>query len=163
MIYPLKKYKKKKVGISMKIIMNEACAKENLGEVMLLGTTVRHPYNEATRTYDETMIDSISVNLACTGLDNSITVQLEEKELPNVKTWGKVRIAGLVYSPSATANSFEDRGTGKSRSYGTINDRFNAVRIEPLTQTDRKADENGQVVSTVKNSIEAKDIKNNKK
>lgn len=147
----------------MKIIMNEVCAKENLGEVMLLGTTVRHPYNETTREYDETVIDSISVNLACTGLDNSITAQLEEKELPNVKTWGKVRLVGLVYSPSATANSFEDRNTGKNRSYGTINDRFTAVRIEPLTQADRKADENGQVVSQSATGTEKPENKDNKK
>lgn len=131
----------------MKIIMNEACVKENLGEVMLLGVTARHPYNETTREYDESIIDSITANLACANLENSITVQLEEKEMPNVKSWGKVRVAGLVYSPSATANSFEDRATGKSRSYGSINDRFTAVRIEPLTPADRKADVNGQVIS----------------
>ncbi|MFD1898973.1 hypothetical protein GQR36_00430 [Enterococcus termitis] len=75
---------------------------------------------------------------------------------------GKVRIAGLVYSPSATANSFEDRGTGKSRSYGTINDRFTAVRIEPLTQADRKADENGQVVSPTTTAAEPNSNKDKK-
>ncbi|EGO8197355.1 hypothetical protein E5K21_002549 [Enterococcus faecalis] len=143
----------------MKIIMNEACVKENLGEVMLLGVTARHPYNETTREYDESIIDSITANLACTNLDNSITVQLEEKEIPNVKRWGKVRVAGLVYTPSATANSFEDRNTGKSRSYGSINDRFTAIRIEALTPTDRKADENGQIV----NAIESKENKEAKK
>ncbi len=140
----------------MKIMMNEACAKENLGEVMLLGVTARHPYNETTREYDESIIDSITVNLACTNLDNSITVQLEEKEMPNVKNWGKVRVAGLVYSPSATANSFEDRNTGKSRSYGSINDRFTAIRIEPLTPSDRKADENGEIITQPKENKEQK-------
>lgn len=140
----------------MKIMMNEACVKENLGEVMLLGVTARHPYNETTREYDESIIDSITVNLACTNLDNSITVQLEEKEMPNVKNWGKVRVAGLVYSPSATANSFEDRNTGKSRSYGSINDRFTAIRIEPLTPSDRKADENGEMITQPKENKEQK-------
>lgn len=143
----------------MKIMMNEACVKENLGEVMLLGVTARHPYNEATREYNESIIESVTVNLACTNLDNSITVQLEEKEMPNVKNWGKVRISGLVYSPSATANSFEDRNTGKSRSYGSINDRFTAIRIEALTPIDRKADENGQIV----NATEPKENKETKK
>lgn len=137
-------------------MMNEACVKENLGEVMLLGVTARHPYNETTREYDESIIDSITVNLACTNLDNSITVQLEEKEMPNVKNWGKVRVAGLVYSPSATANSFEDRNTGKSRSYGSINDRFTAIRIEPLTPSDRKADENGEMITQPKENKEQK-------
>lgn len=140
----------------MKIIMNETCVKENLGEVMLLGVTARHPYNETTREYDEAIIDSITVNLACTNLDNSITVQLEEKEMPNVKNWGKVRVAGLVYSPSATANSFEDRNTGKSRSYGSINDRFTAIRIEPLTPSDIKADENGEMITQPKENKEQK-------
>lgn len=140
----------------MKIKMNEACVKENLGEVMLLGVTARHPYNEATREYNESVIESVTVNLACTNLDNSITVQLEEKEMPNVKNWGKVRLAGLVYSPSATANSFEDRNTGRQRSYGSINDRFTAVRIEPLTSADRKADENGEVVTPPKDNKEHK-------
>ncbi|EPI01464.1 hypothetical protein D920_00500 [Enterococcus faecalis 13-SD-W-01] len=143
----------------MKIIMNGTCVKENLGEVMLLGVTTRHPYNETTREYNESVIESVTVNLACTNLDNSITVQLEEKEMPNVKNWGKVRVVGLVYSPSATANSFEDRNTGKSRSYGSINDRFTAVRIEPLTPADRQADENGQVIV----SQESKENKDNKK
>ncbi|WP_139843836.1 hypothetical protein [Candidatus Enterococcus clewellii] len=128
----------------MEIIMNESCQKENLGEVMLLGMNVRHPYNEATREYNEAVIDSITVNLACTNANDSITVQLEEKEIPNVKVWGRVRIAGLVYSPSASANSFEDRNTGRQRSYGSINDRFKAVRIEPLTAADKKADANGE-------------------
>lgn len=144
----------------MKIIMNESCVKENLGDVMLLGVSVRHPYNEATREYDENVIDSISVNLACTNLENSITVQLEETEVPNVKTWGNVRVAGLVYSPSATANSFEDRSTGRQRSYGSINDRFNAVRIEPLTPADKKADANGEAV---KNGNGTSGDKENKK
>ncbi|EAE0901558.1 hypothetical protein [Enterococcus sp. DIV1420a] len=143
----------------MKIMMNEACVKENLGEIMLLGSTVRHPYNETTREYDESIIESVTVNLACVNLDNSITVQLEEKEVPNVRNWGKVRVVGLVYSPSASANSFEDRNTGKSRSYGSINDRFTAVRIEPLTNADRKADENGELTK----QLESKENKETKK
>lgn len=140
-------------------MMNEACVKENLGEIMLLGSTVRHPYNETTREYDESIIESVTVNLACVNLDNSITVQLEEKEVPNVRNWGKVRVVGLVYSPSASANSFEDRNTGKSRSYGSINDRFTAVRIEPLTNADRKADENGELTK----QLESKENKETKK
>uniref|UniRef100_UPI00359C17D8 hypothetical protein n=2 Tax=Enterococcus faecalis TaxID=1351 RepID=UPI00359C17D8 len=130
----------------MQIIMNEVCVKENLGDVMLLGVNVRHPYNSETRTYDETVIDSVTVNLACSKLENSISVNLEEKEVPNVKNWGKVRVAGLVYAPTASANSYEDQ-SGKMRSYGSINDRFTAVRIEPMTPADRKADENGQILS----------------
>lgn len=148
----------------MEIKLGTEGIRENLGEVMMLGYDIRHPYDNDKGETNEKVIDSITVHLACTNLSNSISVKLSSvkstqgeeirPKIPNVKNWGKVKIAGLIYSPSATANSFQDRSTGQNRSYGSINDRFTATSIEPLTPADRIADENGEHLASASSSNE---------
>ena len=129
----------------MEIKMNEAVVKETFGDAMLLGLVVRHPYDEITRTRVETEIESIQANIACSNLDESIVVNLDTKVIPNIKKWGKVRFEGLVYSPTASANSFTGND-GNARSFGRINDRFLATNIVAMTPADKVADENGEKV-----------------
>lgn len=155
----------------MKMKLGNEGIKENLGDVMMLGCEVRHPYDNDKKETNTKLIETVTVNLACTALSNSIAIVFRttkddngndiRPEIPNVKNWGKVKLVGLVYDPSATASSFEDRDTGKSRSYGSLNERFTATRIEPLTPADRKADENGEVMSTT--AAEKPENKDNKK
>ena len=129
----------------MEIKLNEQAVVETFGETILLGVDVRHPYNEETRERDESVVERLTVRVAGKNLDDSVEVTLEDKTLPNVKNWGKVKFVGLVYSPTARANTF---GNGENtRAFGQLNERFLAQRIEPLTPADRIADENGEKVS----------------
>ena len=45
----------------------------------------------------------------------------------------------------ASANSYENQSE-QLCSYGSINDRFTEVQIEPMIPADRKADENEQII-----------------
>ncbi|MEL5938189.1 hypothetical protein WN865_01175 [Tetragenococcus halophilus] len=126
----------------MRIQLSEQAAVDTLGETILLGVNVRHPYNEETRERDESVIERLRVRIAAKNLDDSIEIDLADKELPNVKNWGKVKIVNLEYNPTAIANTF---GSGDNvRSFGQLRENFNAVRIEPATPGDRAADENGE-------------------
>lgn len=129
--------------------MNEAVVKETFGEVRLLGLQIRHPYDQETRTRDESQIESILANVACMNLDEAVTVQVNTQVVPNIRKWGHVKFEGLVYNPGATASSFTG-DDGNVRSFGRVNERFIADNILPLTPGDRVADENGEKVSIEK-------------
>lgn len=117
----------------MKIAMSTETVETTFKEVYFLGTISRFKFDQEKNERTEE-VESMAVNLACTGLEESITVNLEELDVPNVKKMGKVRIVNCVYDPGASASTFN------GRSFGKVTERFRAVRIEPLTPADRLVD-----------------------
>lgn len=128
----------------MKIKMNESTIKENMGEVVYIGIDTRKVYDGEERKYTDEIL-SLRVNLGCEKMEDSFTVEVLSKEIPNVKKWGRVKFEGLEYDPYPGVNSYERDGATKSR--GLINDRFRCERVLPATPADRKADEDGVVIN----------------
>lgn len=131
----------------MKIMLMQDTIRETFGDLYFVGMEQRFVYDNDKRAYTEE-VQSTTLHVACDKQENSFDVILESPEIPNVKKFGKMRIDGFAYFPTAGVNSYTRDGQTQNR--GAINERFTGISVSPLTPADRKADENGEVINSAK-------------
>ncbi|MBC2369721.1 hypothetical protein HBP99_13825 [Listeria booriae] len=120
----------------MKIQLTEQQKAQVLGEVRFIGAKVNHPFEDGKR--DESIIESVTFNLAAPMYGEAITLRVDTNEAPNIKPYGLVNITDLVYDPYAGVSTFGGQSRGK------LMDRFTASSVLPASPSERLADENGE-------------------
>jgi|GEM_PF-6741124 len=103
-------------------LASKEMVKEVLGKVIYLGCEQRYEYDQEKRERTDKVL-STTVHLGCEKLENSIDVNVQSNEAPDIANFGEVAFEGLVYDPYATATSYED-ANGRSRSSAKVVERF---------------------------------------
>lgn len=87
----------------MEIKLNEAQAKQLLGNLIFIGSTIKYKYDKATRTKTEEIECSI-VEIASDKLGKTLTILSNDKEL-SIAAFSHVELIDLIYNPYSKAVS----------------------------------------------------------